>query len=648
MAAVGAGESRDESARSGAALWSAFAETAGLEPDTSYDRALVTAVARSLRLAWGDDVAEEIERAGVDATAVLIALLGAIEPWAEMMRDLLALLAAQGVSSTQTALRADVDVARASAELNLDLDDFREASELFETIRRDVLQTIWTCEELQELGWSRISPASASDAPIRPAAVAWIEAYERSRQTGQPWPAPPSAPASGRDEELDAALRTAWTGVVERARAETASARDLHELTGRLTPDVFERGRSGDIPIEWIAQCDHDYWCVATLRRMERLAAGRGEPGTGAPGEARELIDLVARLGTAIVPREVRERLPDLLSLPVWRHRYDVYSNWVFTRIVAVLSTHAAVRVEHRDGCIRFGFEAQRLAVCDQLGLSVHCEVRSPLVGSSAERTRGVQPDYSILWNDPEGAQPADSSVAEIECKQYRRAERRRFACALQDYARSRPNARTVALVNYGPVTARMRAGVLATVDDAVSGRCTVVGSLRPRSDEARRTFDGVLAEALELDQRLDVATGTPLEVSLSWRAAGERDDLDLHALMTDREGRAEAVWYARLRADSPGWGARHHGDVRSAPGPERLTIERCVSGTVRIMVHAFSGAGLDRCQPKVVLRSGVRTYAFMCPPGAGETWHVLSLDPETAELTALEERVGAPPGHTA
>jgi hypothetical protein len=68
-----------------------------------------------------------------------------------------------------------------------------------------------------------------------------------------------------------------------------------------------------------------------------------------------------------------------------------------------------------------------------------------------------MQPDYSLITSP---ITSPESSILEVECKQYLVASKRKFADALTDYANGRPNAQIV-LVNYG----RASSDILNEVD---------------------------------------------------------------------------------------------------------------------------------------------------------------------------------------
>src|SRR5207248_407579 len=88
-------------------------------------------------------------------------------------------------------------------------------------------------------------------------------------------------------------------------------------------------------------------------------------------------------------------RLEEFLSLPMWKYRHELYSNWVATRVIAVLSDQGPT-VHSAHGAIRFRFSGTHLATFDQPRPRLHLwtELRSLLkepVGKG--RSAGIQPD---------------------------------------------------------------------------------------------------------------------------------------------------------------------------------------------------------------------------------------------------------------
>jgi hypothetical protein len=639
-----------EPARSGAELWRTFVAMAGLEP-TSYDRDLVAAVASGLELDGGGDLGDEIERAGVDATAVLVALFEAIGPWVQMMRDLLVLMRDCGATKTTTQLRADVDVAGASETLDLDLTSFTEAIGAYEEIVETVLRPSWSIDALERLGELLPMVTDADGPHPREAVRAWLLAYQPEPAEGAwelpdvPWPPPPAEPPRSGDPRLDRALAAAWSALVDLITTAAAGSRsrfDLEERKHRLREEEGDFDRAGQPTLGWIAIVDSDRFPSLVAAGLEAIAARVRAGDRSAWSRIEEhspsdLIDLVEGLPRVSEPRAVTRQLQGLLSLPVWKHRYDLYSNWVFTRIVAALRERVEVTVHQRDARIDFGFAATKMASCPGHELAVFSELRSDLVGESEKRKESVQPDYSVLVGDE--TDPTVTSVLEVECKQYGRADRRNFAIALQDYARSRSSA-MVNVVSYGSVSDRVRDGILEDVNEKVRGRCAVRGDIRPHEDAALAAFATAIRAAALSPEEPRVPPGLPVRIELHWKGVGGVDaDLDLQLEIEGDD--KDLVDFRRTTAGEGDPHAVLESDVTAPPGPEILTVQRWLGATYRLSVHRYAGDSLDDCEPRVVLRSadGAGAIELDCPAGEGDWWRVLEIDGATGAVQPIGRR---------
>lgn len=180
------------------------------------------------------------------------------------------------------------------------------------------------------------------------------------------------------------------------------------------------------------------------------------------------------------------EQLESLLELPYWERRYELYSAWVLTQIDGALKG-TGTRYSVREGVLSFSFKGVCLAECGLLSPSplVYAELRSNLDNPIGRgRKHGIQPDYTIAVRpvlDP------DSALAVVECKQYKRPNRKAFEAAMVDYANGRPQA-FVSLVDYG------KASRMSSVPAHVRSRTAMYGLMRPGTEAAGRFRDDLSA----------------------------------------------------------------------------------------------------------------------------------------------------------
>lgn len=141
------------------------------------------------------------------------------------------------------------------------------------------------------------------------------------------------------------------------------------------------------------------------VEQMERSGAS-----DAADDLANALAELIKHYPPTIAQVQVAvETLQDILNLPVFKHRYDLYGAWVFTQLVAAWPPGAELRVV--DGVLRFPFKATVLAelLDTEPPACIVCELRTPLANPKGKsRKAAIQPDYSVLVGE---ARPTSSPL---------------------------------------------------------------------------------------------------------------------------------------------------------------------------------------------------------------------------------------------
>jgi hypothetical protein len=171
-------------------------------------------------------------------------------------------------------------------------------------------------------------------------------------------------------------------------------------------------------------------------------------------------------------------RLKELLSLPVWKRRHELYAVWIGTELVRAMDGHDC-ELHHDAGTIRFGFSKTLLATVHSTEpkIRLYAERRSRLdLPVGTERVEGAQPDFS-LWR---GLEPGDTCGLVVEVKHYKKNASRSFGNALIDYARAHPYA-DVVLVNHGAARVTFR-----DEHKLEARRCDTIGHLTASNAQAR------------------------------------------------------------------------------------------------------------------------------------------------------------------
>jgi hypothetical protein len=588
----------------------------GLQPD-NWDVALVKKLRAVLKLGDGD-IGAELDAHRVTAERIIPVLLGELAPFSAMMGELLELFEAHDIKRSDGSAEIVFDFdGEEQSELRFDLEAFRSARRIWERALVPSLDIAW----LQENAWQlkNILTEQLKDHDPRHQRVdtaGWIDRYLAGE-----WPqAPLVIPASG-SSALDVQLARVgeiWWAVLDAIRSR---APDREALEAEYA--------SSDPILRGLAQLESDRFLLGLASAALAVATPHersGDPETLAT-KLGAFLDQHPFGGEPI--QRLLARLLDILDLPIWKRRHELYAAWVLVELLAAAPAPARI-VPAEPGVLRFPFAATPMA--ELLGCEppvvVWSELRSPLsdpVGVS--RTAHVQPDYSVIVNSLERDPLA--SVLEVECKQYKRADTRAFAAALQDYAAARPNA-LVVLVSHGPLK---RERILAKVPPELRDRTEAVAELQPLNKSARAEF-----RALVDVQLAPLCPRPALHCRLEWDRAPS--DLDLHLWISAGDEQHHVDYRAPGELDQSPFAALSE-DVREPGGAEELTIERWIEGAdYAIVVHAYSEDGeLAGCGARVsITLGGHQPLLLNCPAsGSGRWWLVASVDTEH-ELTVLDK----------
>lgn len=301
---------------------------------------------------------------------------------------------------------------------------------------------------------------------------------------------------------------------------------------------------------------------------------------------------------------ETYKQLLDLLNLPTWKRRHELYSVWVGTRLLNVAKTHASQLTFHTHGkVLSFAFGGSALATYAYNGeqFAIKCEVRSDLVGTSTKRKRAIQPDFRVL-REGGTATPNDATYLVVECKHYLQQNVNNFATAASDYARSCRYA-TVLVVNHGPVE---EPKLLSAVEPEVQNRARFIGDATPGTQAQLQAFlqtalFSTPARAPSVPSpRPQASANAPstgsltaplLSVEVEWDAALQ--DIDL-ALAFDPDVTSQSVEINYMNKGS--MGAPHYAvlqrDVHTGPGKETIDIYQLTSRRYEVIVRNYSKKG--------------------------------------------------------
>jgi len=640
----------EEPIASATGLWEFFINRAGLEPD-GWDARFVADLRHTLGLAPAPaGVVEELGARGTSVEQLLVALLEGLEPFGAMLADLLGLFAKAGVRSSGDTAAIVFDFDHDTSALRFDLSEFRRAQAILRQAYALAVVRTWTVETLWRLASALSQPdddRAARRERVAPEVAAWLRGYEAGGWPQQPLHAPQSG--DGALDERIARVWEVWEWVLAQARALAPDRNTLGERWHAQRRAVGVDEVPEDALLELIGMVESDYWLKALAEGASALARRVRTAGND-PALFASIIDRIdAALPDPEEQRQLREtlvrELEDLLDLPFWKHRHALFSAWVLTRILDALAP-AEITLHHEDGILRFAFTATHLATARvaEKAISVWSEVRSPLsdpLGSS--RVAGIQPDYSLVPGEAEDFEP-ERSLLEIECKQYKRADARKFAEALADYARGRPRAEIV-LTDHGPVDP---ARVLSRPElNAAAPRAHVIGDFQPGQQQTLHRFALLVRGALwphiaiEADPPKPPSPQpglSPMVVRVARTLAPA--DVELHLFATIGEDRFHVHRGAAGRLHRSPF-ASHQ--AAWAPAVEQLRIERQTQATYDIVIHVLECAlrgGAVELELSWERQTATLASGWIAP---GRWWHAFRINPDGPVLFVDEIRATPP-----
>lgn len=619
-----------------------------------YDAELVGVLTKQLYPQATRSLEQELRAAPPPAEAFLEVFFGSLRPFSQMLRDVLGMFETAGARRSDENLRIVFDFDKASEALTLTLQEFREVEQFFRRVARPIVERLWNSNTLFMLNrdvQNVLESLGVPDAPHGPPRVrdprvrAWIE--ENGRPTWQPFPVT-GFPRSD-NVELDEVLRMS-EGLIHYMYNEVRKLGATYdEFAGRLSelprddlgaedeaeapPDdaVDERPRHA------LVRAAHDFWPNSFAESVCRGVEAVNDHADAERPEAATRLARTIRMGFEHPPRHERTRVElerdfrDLVNLPIWKKRHELYAVWVASRIAEALRDLSWEW--HPDGdTLRFPFAGAELATLRDGDGGRHvfwAEKRTQLKGGGIFGRKHIQPDYRIM-TVPTHRDDATSLV--IECKQYRKWNRKNFGAALDDYAKGCLRA-PVILVNYGPTDP----SILELVDPSRRDRTFLVGDCKPGRDVALSRFRE-LVQGVCPDLSAPCITGA--EIELRWGPTFR--DLDLHLLIRPINADPhQHIGYDSTHGsltESP-WAEWPEDIMASPPGVERITILRWLDAEYDVLVHDYSGTpgfpnGDVRVQVTLVPSSD--EHLFVSRGGTGRWWHVCRLHGAAGQIEEI------------
>jgi hypothetical protein len=375
-----------------------------------------------------------------------------MEPFTKMLVDIYKLFEQQGITSTNNAVKIVFDFEGHGLNLEFDVEHFKEVLSRYQRLKQLLTFYEWKEPKLREL--QNLFPHNWTYKVKDAGAKKWIDAYVEKGDILAPDIVLPATDDEALDRNL-AQVMQLWKAVVTEQLSYSGKRETVKEKTRYWSDDNFKE-QPGNRDLKDLYFITSDAWPAFMLQTVVAFIESLDVMPFSAKHYATEKLSqqLSAYFNTLPVMEKeadaLVEELIDILNLPEWKKRYDLYSVWVLTLLYkAMAPLHPAMH--HTDGQLLLKFSGTHITTLETEDgpLSLWSELRSPLKNPAGKsRENSMQPDYSFCINQ---GTVHETCVAVIECKQYQKASRSNFVNAINDYGKGRMDA-AIFLVNYGPV----------------------------------------------------------------------------------------------------------------------------------------------------------------------------------------------------
>lgn len=597
-----------------------------------YDAGLIDALQEALFPNEQGEFDALIATSSLSAEALLRAFFATFEPFAMMKEDILLMLADAHARASGDSLQIRFNFNSGGNPLDLLLEQFRSQMETIAQILTPAAPAISYLDlwALAKAGFEDAPFGLMVDDPARPSAIlAWLAAYNDGASF-----APLSSGWETNDPATDARIGRVVQFMNGLLAAFTRYGRTHSELLEAAQGDRREDHDASGFTLRELWMIESDYWPRAIggwiCQVHDVVTAG----DQGRLASVRDRVDeILPAFDDADMVRSLARILEDVLDLPVWKQRHDVYAVWIGAQIHRALKDDGwRFRFHLVDDRLEFAFRGVHLATMlrnhQEPELFWWTELRTLHDDlPNDRRKKGIQPDYRVLRSP---LSVASREVLVVEAKQHLRSDNKEFREALEDYAHACSDA-GVLLANHGPCSPRL----MEQMSEAARLRSAAYGEVHPGKPANITAFRRDIVRVVNGALAGDVAgaLNIPCEVRLTWGAMPL--DLDLHIFRSD----GGHVCYNAPRLDDVELSA----DVTSGFGPEIATFGGAGGHYVVAVHHYSSGGDLSTSDASIEIiwgqRGRRRNQRFAVPQGDGVWWHVATIDLETGSITPFQLR---------
>lgn len=564
-------------------LWKKISKSAAFN-DTDYDKALFEDIKSYLNIDKNANFLKKLKDVAVEE--LLNALFTSIKPFSDMLNDLLKVFSKAGAKYSDKNLKITVDFGKLKVDLENFITDVEAISKIIcKSVTTYFIDDPWALRDLFKVG-EKIYRARDAAYVENNEIKEWVGIFYDDKKLPSYFPKQPKF-----SKEIDIRISVIWSylrEIYEMVRSAYKEDWGVKESVGKQMQCLHQQAneaasdecKNALLLRVKIFQNETDFYTctmiVGITKFVEYLHASDEDERDSLIENFKRKFDDVFENFSSVTHKETVEKikqLNSLLNLPYWKHRYEVYSAWVFTLIVKAFG-YSNLKFELiNNDTLSFSFGGSHLATYNQEEpLEIWAECRSiaiaKLIGKG--RVKGIQPDYTIAYKD---AKTPCNAIAVVECKQYKKSNTGNFSKAIIDYVNNRPNAK-IFLVNYGIVGKTVNERV--TSEGIDENRFAAFGNVRPQnSDSFVEPLKSYLFE--------------PLTISLNWGKCPADLDLILDVIGQNAAD-SDEISYKNMGSETAvPYVALNH-DYTNGYGPEIITVFKIECGKkYSVKVNRFS-----------------------------------------------------------
>ena len=598
-------------------LWRKLTTVADFK-DVAYDEELKNAIASDLSIN-AEIIEEELRNKQISTGQLLTSVLNALMPFSQMMGELLNTYEKAGAKSNNNNIEIVFDFDTASTRYSLD--SFRKKVSMINERMRVKTRLLNPWEFINHLKKYENAPTPfqrGEKVQYPPEIRKWFWEYQHDRLP-EHLPSFPITHNMKLDYELNKVVDIV-EDALQQYREEYIESKGLRESI-RSACEKYNTDFWWAETDYWLGQFVKVYYEMVTYYQ-----AYRTKNLTAIEVYLKKILN-DPNVVTVVTERDQYAAITDILDMPFWKYRYELYSAWVFTCIVDSVSA-LGIKYNVVDGILQFKFSGALLATINTpyVVFEIWAEKRFQADRLTGEgRKKHIQPDYSIIQKE----NGTDITSILIECKQYKKPNYKNFADAINDYSRAFPEAK-VYLVNYGRITKSL----VMRIGTDVKRRYNAYSRVRPVTSERtcfiwnlRDYIEGMWAEnQFRHDRELIVWEKKPnqIKIELSWNCSPSDLDLAVTIKMPSIDEDYCVNW-CEMGSEKEYPYTRLNCDTRKEPGRETILIKKMISGYYDIFIRNYSGEKMIDGNIVVSLFAGKRTIRVFKSGiwKQGCSWHI-------------------------